>query len=60
MSREEQLTAMNSTIDMIKDSCGYALDISDAKYIASYVEQWLNQLLNEIDDYENMSEEEED
>lgn len=60
MTRSEQLKEINSTITMIKDACSHASDISDAKYTASYVVQWLDQLEMEIEEYENMDEEQEE
>ena len=57
MTREEQLREINSTISMIADACGCALDISYAEYTASKVAQWLDQLEREIEEYKNMEEE---
>lgn len=58
--RKEIMENINSTIDQICESChNVDDDILEACYVANCVEQWLDQLRREIEEYENTEEEEE-
>lgn len=58
MSRSEIMDEINSTIDQICESChNVDDDILEASYVANCVEQWLDQLRSEIEEYENTEEE---
>lgn len=61
MSRKDIMHEINGTIDQICESChNVDDDILDACYVANCVEQWLDQLRSEIEEYENTPEEDED
>ncbi len=53
MTKSEALRTINDTIDQIKDSCRNVDDDLDASYVANCVEQWLDQLRNDIRIYED-------
>lgn len=53
MTRSEALRTINDTIDQIKECCRNVDDDLDASYVANSVEQWLDQLRNDIRAYED-------
>lgn len=60
-SRREIMDEINGTIDQICESCrNVDDDILEACYVANCIEQWLNQLRREIEEYENTPTEEEE
>lgn len=54
--RNELLNDINSSIDMIAESCRNVDNIDDASYVANCVHQWLDQLTSEIGAYEEEEE----
>ena len=60
-SRREIMNEINDTIDQICESChNVDDDILEACYVANCIEQWLDQLRKEIEEYENTPTEEEE
>lgn len=58
MTKSEILETINSTIDEIRESSNNVNDIDDANYVVEKVERWLDQLRNDISDYNNAEEDE--
>ena len=58
MTKSEILETINSTIDEIRESSNNVNDIDDANYVVEKVERWLDQLRNDISDYNNAGEDE--
>lgn len=58
MTKSEILESINSTIDEIRESSNNVNDIDDANYVVEKVERWLDQLRNDISDYNNAEEDE--
>ena len=60
--RKEIMDEINGSIDQICESCHNVDDgdILEACYVANCVEQWLDQLRREIEEYENAEEDEDD
>lgn len=60
MTKSEALYEINGTIDQIAECVRMHVDdVLDASYVANGVEQWLDQLRNDISAYDDAEEEEE-
>jgi hypothetical protein len=60
MTKSEALDNINGTIEQIREYCRHVDDGMDASYVANSIESWLDQLRNDIRDYDDAEDEEVD